>query len=196
MRTPSTTAFALALSLLLASCLSSGASPSGSPDNVADQIVNALDDGRVDDASDLFENVAASEEYRQKIYPLIYEAAQDRYVRGDAAGSTALLRFMASEYPEADAVQRALLFSLFQLRGQQSAPSPELISEMEATVKAVRSQSRAPVWVDLVATQLLIDQGRLSEALDTFERFAGSWDGQPEAIAVYVEDIERYLASH
>jgi outer membrane PBP1 activator LpoA protein len=193
MRTSFTTALACALPLFV-SCAAT--SPSGSPDKVATEIVNALDDGRPDDAASLFEGVSRSEEYRQKIYPLIYEAAQDRYVRGDAAGATALLRFMSEEYPDADAVQRALLYSLFQLRGQQETASPELIDEMEAAIAAVRSQTRPPVWVDLVATQLLIDQGRLSDALDTFERFAGRWDGQPEAIAVYVEDIERYLASH
>ena len=180
---------------LFVSCASTS-KPSGSPDKVATEIVNALDDGRVDDAASLFENVSKSEEYRQKIYPLIYEAAQDRYVRGDAAGATALLSFMAEEYPDADAVQRALLYSLFLLRGQQDTASSELLEQMERSVSAVRAQSRPPAWVDLVATQLLIDQGRLGDALDTFERFAGSWDGQPEAIAIYVEDIERYLASH
>jgi len=193
MRTSFTTALACALPLF-ASCAST--SPAGTPDKVATEIVNALDDGRVDDAANLFEDVSKSEEYRQKIYPLIYDAAQDRYVRGDAAGAAGLLRFMSQEYPNADAVQRALLYSLFQLRGQQQTPSPELLEEMGAALKAVRAQSHPPVWTDLVATQLLIDEGRLNEALDTFERFAGRWDGQPEAIAVYVEDIERYLASH
>ena len=76
---------------LFAACASSP-SVSGSPDNVATEIVNALDDGRVDDAANLFADVAKSEEYRQKIYPLIYESAQDRYVRGDAAGAAIILR--------------------------------------------------------------------------------------------------------
>jgi hypothetical protein len=194
MRTLITSCVGCAL-LLLAACASSR-TPSGSPDKLATEIMNALDDGRVDDAVNLFADVSKSEEYRQKIYPLLFESAQDRYVRGDAAGSTALLSFMAKEYPDADAVQRALLFSQFMLRGQQESASPELIEEMEQTVKAVRTQSRPPVWVDLVETQLLIDQGRLNDALDSFERFAEGWDGQPEAIAVYVEDIERDLASH
>ena len=172
------------------------ASPAGSPDEVAALIVTALDERRVDEAGELFDGASRSEGHRQQIYPLLYEAAEDRFVRGDGAGATALLSFMAAEYPGAQAVQRALLYSLFLQRGQQGSANAELTERMADAVQAVRSQSRAPVWVDLVETQLLIDQGRLSDALDSFERFAGSWDGQPEAIAIYVEDIERYLASH
>jgi len=184
----------LALSAILSSCASLPAA--GTPEEVAARIVIALDEQRADDAGDLFARVSEREEYRQQMYPLLFEAAQGRYVRGDAAGSTAILSFMAEEYPDAEAVERALLYSLFLERSKQAAASEDLTARMGDSVRAVRAQSRPPVWVDLVETQVLIDQGRLSEALDVYERFVGAWDGQPEAIAVYVDDIERYLASH
>ncbi len=183
------------LTLWTSSCAATGGS-AGPPDQVATEIVRALDEGRTDEAHDLFDDASGSEAMRQQLYPLLYEAAQDRYVRGDATGSTELLRFLSKEYPSAQAVQRALLSSLFLLRGEQDSPTPELTARLEKSLKAVRAQSRPPVWTDLVETQLLIDQGRLTEALASFERFAGAWDGQPEAIAIYVDDIERYLASH
>ena len=186
-------AFPLVLSL--GACASTG-SRSGSPDQVAAEILSAVDERRMADASDLFANVSDSEDDRQQLYPLLYEAAQERYVRGDAAGSTALLTFMSEEYPNAEAVQRALLYSLFLQRAQVSTASADLTDRMEASLGAVRSQAGVPAWVDLVETQLLIDQGRLSQALNTFERFTRSWTGQPAAIAIYVDDIERYLASH
>jgi hypothetical protein len=41
-----------------------------------------------------------------------------------------------------------------------------------------------------------IDRGDLAGARAAFERFVLRWNGQPEALAVYVEDVDRYLASH
>ena len=180
---------------LFFSCAST-ATHNGSPDQVASLILNAVDDERWNDADELFDSAADNEGDRQQIYPLLYEAAQDRYVRGDAAGATAVLTFLSEAYPDAQAVERALLYSLFLQRAEQEQADPELLAQMEDTVKAVRSQARPPVWVDLVETQLLIDKGRLSEALRSYERFRQTWDGQPQAIGVYVDDIERYLASH
>ena len=193
MRTTFTTALACVLALLAACQTTSG--PSGSPEEVAARIVTAVDEGRVADAAALFEDAAANEDLRQKLYPRLYEEAEDRFASGDAAGATALLRLMAAVYPDADAVQRALLYSLFQLRGQSDA-TPELLAETDAALETVRSQPNPPVWVDLVTAQLRIDQGRLAEAQTAYARFAGAWDGEPEAIAIYVEDVERYLASH
>ena len=180
---------------LLSACASTAARPD-SPEQIAALIVSAVDDQRTDVADKLFEDAADNETHRQQIYPLLYEAAQDRYVRGDAAGAADLLTFLTEAYPDGQAVERALLYSLFLLRAEQEQADPALLTRMGDALKAVRSQVRPPVWTDLVQTQLLIDQGRLSEALDAYERFVGSWDGQPEAIGVYVDDIERYLASH
>ena len=191
------TSFTLALAcvpILVASCTSTRAP--ASPDRLASQILIAIEDGRQNDAFDLFNDVAESEVHRQRIYPVLYQAAQDYYMRGEAAESTALLRFMASEYPEATAVDEALLYSLFLLRATEEEASPALVAEMEEALDEVRSLPYVPLWVDLVATQSLIDRNRLADARLSFQRFAGSWDGQPESIAIFVEDIDRYLASH
>lgn len=185
----------LGAALFAGSCASTPRA-TGSPEQVAARILTALDERRADDAGELFDDVAASETHRQQIYPVLYEAAQDRYARGDASGSSTLLTFLADAYPDAQAVRRALLYSLFLERAQADAADPALLERMEAAVRSVRSQPRPPIWADLVETQLRIDQGRLAEALDSFERFAGAWNGLPEAIGIYVDDIERYLASH
>jgi hypothetical protein len=185
--------------LLLALPLAAGcaAAPAGPPDQVAARIVVDLDRGESDDARELWKGVAARPEHRERIYPILYQAARERYSRGDVAGSSRILRFMEPRYPDALAVRQALLYSLFVERALMEAPDPKLVAAIEEGLADVREGSaQLPAWVDLVATQTAIDQNRLSEARESFGRFRSQWQGEPQELALYVEDLERYLTSH
>lgn len=192
-----TTALTLSLSLALALLASCAATPAGPPDQVASEILIALEAGETDKAGDLFEPVEDESSYREKIYPVVYDAAQMRYEQGEFETSVTMLRFLAQHYPDANAVREALLYGLFLERASQSTPDPQLLDEIEGTLAELQDASSSlPVWVDLVATQSHIDHGRLAEAEEAFIRFRQSWDGMPAALALYVNDLERYLASH
>lgn len=186
------------ISILLLFCLSFLAcqtSPTGPPEDVASEIVLALDSDQPSRAADLFEGSA--EGSRESMYPVLYSAAQERYERGDASASVELLRFMAEHYPEAGAVRQALLYGLMVRRSSQDTATSAQVAETEKILSDLRESNAAlPLWVDLVEAQLRIDQNRLDEARQSFDAFLGAWDGQPVELMVYIEDIDRYLASH
>jgi len=184
--------------LLFFSCLSlfaCQAAPAGPPEEVAGEILMAIESDQPARADDLFDR--SGEDSRESMYPILFSAAQERYERGDAAGAVALLRFMADRYPEASSVRQALLYGLVIRRSTQNVATAEQISETDATLRSLREESATlPLWVDLVEAQLRIDQNRLAEARQAFDRFLAAWDGQPVELMVYVEDIDRYLTSH
>ncbi len=186
------TTFFILLCLPFLACQSA---PSGPPEEVAGEIMLAIESHQPARAADLF--VRSSEDSQESMYPVLYSAAQERYERGDAAASVELLRFMVDHYPRAYSVRQALLYGLMVRRSTQDVASADQIAETEEILASLREDSaEPPFWVDLVETQLRIDQNRLGEARQAFERFLSSWDGQPVELMAYVEDIDRYFASH
>jgi len=179
---------------LFAACIST---PAGPPETVAGEILAALEAGESAKADKLFKPVARKEEYRQKIYPTLYGAAQDRYDRDDIDGSVDILRFLGEHYPDATAVREALVYGLFLQRSTLDEADPDLSAEIDGSLAKVRAKTATPpVWFDLVETQQEIDRGRLVEARAAYERFRSNWEGTPDSLWVYVDDLERYLASH
>ena len=177
--------------LLLASCATV---PTGTPKEVATTLIEDLDAGRVQDADDLFDRIADDDSYREKVYPVVFEAARERYAQGDPAAAAQLLRFMAPRYPDALSVREALLYSLFLERAQSTAPDPALMEELDEALSELRaSATEVPVWVDLVAAQQAVDRGERSAARESLARFLERWEGQPPELLLYVEDLERYL---
>lgn len=163
---------------------------------MANRIVEELDAGDVGRASDLFERVQDREEYRDRIYPVVYQAAEARYQRGDAETAARILTFMRAHYPEGNSVRAARLYSLFQQRGQAEEPPPEeLLVEIEGALEDLRAGlSDPPAWADLVETQLLIDRGRTEEARASFARFLERWDGRPPGWETYVQSLSWKLS--
>jgi hypothetical protein len=184
---------ALLLCLGLAACASA---PSGTPIEVADEIVAALDAGQTARAESLFEGVAGDEEYRDRIYPVLFEAARDRYGASQGERSSALLEFAAEHYPDSLAVREALVYSLF-LERAGTRPDRELLDRTDRALEALRERrGELPPWAGLVETQQAIDRGELDQARDAYVRFRSRWDGRPEALGTYVDDLERYLTTH
>jgi thioredoxin-like negative regulator of GroEL len=181
----------LALPRLLAGCNST---PSGPPEELAPRIVTALDAGEDEEAAELFDAASAGDE--ERLYPLLYQAARGRYERGDGAGASRVLRFMAPRYPKARAIREAEVYALFLERAQAESATPELVAELEALVGEVRKAGEPPLWIALVEAQLAIDRDEESRALESLASFQAGWDGRPEELAVYVDDLERYMSTH
>ena len=189
------TTILLLLLLLCLSLFSCQTAPAGPPEEVAGEILLAIESDQPARADDLFDRSGADS--RESMYPILYSAAQERYERGDATGAVELLRFMAERYPEASSVRQALLYGLMLRRSTQDVATAAQISETDEILKSLRAGSATlPLWVDLVEAQQRIDQNRLDEARQSFDHFLAAWDGQPVALMVYVEDIDRYLTSH
>ena len=183
-----------ALLLLTSACASN---PPGPPGGLALEIMAELDAGRSAQADELFERVATDRSYTEEIYPVLYARAQERYEAGDFADAATLLRFLARHYDRGKAVREALLYALFLDRATTPGPRPELTAEIEGVLRDLRTREARTPWLELVAAQQAIDQDRLPEARQAFERFVTS-DGPtlvPE-LALYVENVSRYLQSH
>jgi hypothetical protein len=177
---------------LLAGCAST---PPGPPEEVAPRIVAALDAGRSKDAAELFE-ASARDEGAEELYPLLYEEARARYQKGESEASARVLAFMSERYPRALAVREALVYALFLERAESDVPSPELVQALGAAVAELKESGAAPPWVGLVEAQQAIDRGEPDAARAAFAGFMKTWDGRPAELAVYVDDIDRYLISH
>ncbi len=187
----------ICVALLSGLSLACIATPSGPADQVASDIVAALDAGQDQEAASLWDRAAPAKDYREKIYPVLFQTARDRSEHGDNTGSVAILRFMEPRYPDALAVLHALLRGLFIQRGQEVSPDPDLLNDVDRVLSELRSREADELfWVDLVQAQQAIDQGRLTEAREAFGRFLENWAGEPSTLMVYVEDIDRYLSSH
>lgn len=182
------------LSLFMVACVSS---PTGPPAEVAANLVSYLDDGATADAGDLMKQVSRKSGYFERIYPVLFEAARERYEAGDPAGAARILRLMSNNYPQAMAVREALIYSLFMQRAAIDKPDLVLTNEIEQTLAEFTSQTGAQsAWLELIGTQAAIDAGKLEEARESLLRFLDTWDGEPPSLLVYVEDLERYLRSH
>ena len=179
--------------LVLSGCATT---PSGSPDQVATDIVMALETSDWDRADDLFAPVSQSPEYRERIYPVLYDAAASHYANGETQLAAPILRFGRTHYPDAVALREALLYCLFIERSQANQANEAQMAEMEDLLVELDERGHTPAWADLVRTQLAVDRGRLPDARESFDRFLAGWNGQPNSLLVYVEDVDRYLASH
>lgn len=184
--------------ILPASLLMACASvPPGEPGEVADAILADLDAGRVSEATERFEAVSSDGRFREAVYPVLYDAASRRYRESQMEQAAPLLRFLSDHYPNAVAAREALLYTLLVIRAGQDAADPQLLAEMEHLLHRIHAASMdPPVWVDLAATQLEIDRGRLRDARAAYDRFRARWDRQPAELVEYVEDLDRYLQSH
>ncbi len=168
--------------------------PPGSPEEVAPRIVVLLDQGKTEDADDLFDAMSSEGE---TLYPLLYETARSRYELGDAHGSAAVLRFMARQYPASAAVREALVYSLFVERAGVEEPSVELVQEFGAAIARLQEGSvQSTSWLDLAQAQQAIDRGDLGVAREAFARFRRTAAETSPQLTIYIEDIERYLGSH
>ena len=174
------------------------ATPTGPPDAVSLELIAAIDEARYAEADDLFERVADNEAFTEEIYPILFETARERHGVEDYEGAANLLRFIARHYGAGNAAEEALLHTLFLQRSQLTGPTPELSAEIDQVVAALRTRESASAWVELVATQAAIDQDRLPQAQESFDRFVENWDGQAadDEFMLYVENIARYLDSH
>jgi hypothetical protein len=177
--------------VLLAGCRTAA---SGPPEELAPRMVAALDAGDEEAAAELFD--ATSDGARERLYPLLYEEARTRYAGGMSAEAARVLRFMAPRYPRARAVREALVYALFLERARAPEAPPELVAELDALVGELRAAGEPPLWIALVEAQLAIDRGEPLAALEALAAFQSGWDGQPEELAVYVDDLERYLSAH
>ena len=170
--------------------------PPGPPEEVAPRIAKALDEGDTDEAEELFEASASESGATEQLYPLLYEEADQRYQAGESARSARLLGFMAKVYPNARAVREARVYALF-LQRAHGDPTPELVKDIAAAVGELRKAGGdTPFWIGLVEAQLAIDRGESQAAREAFAGFQKAWNGQPTELAVYVDDIDRYLVSH
>jgi len=184
------------LGILLGALTGCVTTPAGPPEEVAPRIAAALDSGNAGEAEDLFDASAAQQGGSDQLYPLLYEEANTRYKKGESESSARLLKFMAERYPRALAVREALVCSLFLERAGKDAPDAELVKSIEAAAKELRKSAAPPAWLGLVEAQVAIDRGEPSAARDAFASFRRSWDGRPPELAIYVDDIDRYLSSH
>lgn len=181
----------------LAACASTRASSFAGPKEAAVAILGALDEGRPDDANRIYGLFTASPERERSLYPVLYQAAQDRFETGQPGEAAAVLDLLVFRHPTAVGSREALVYSLFLERARAGSSSPDLEDRLEAAIAGVRASSpRVEPRVELAETQLRIDQGRLDEARDAFTRFLGTWDGEPGDLMPYAEDLNRYLQSH
>ena len=186
--------FVGALVCVATACASTGVR-NFTPESAASEMIVALDEGQSASAAGLFGKVR--EKDRDRIYPILFNAAEDRYSAGEVDRSVEILRFMSPRFPEAVSVREALLYGLFLERSESVEANAALLEEMEQTLEELREkQSSAPVWYDLVETQVAIDRGKLDDARESFDRFLAGWSGTPARLELYVEDLTRYLTTH
>ncbi len=182
--------------LLLATTSACVSAPLAPPGEVGSEIVLALDEGRSAEADRLFERSAAQNDHSERLYPVLYEAARERYETGDFDGSAVLLGFMAEHYPSSASVHEARLYSLFLQRAGQETADPELVDEIEAGLGPVLASAEAPAWAYLVRTQWAVDRGEMDVARASLKSFEGRWNGEPEELVVYVSELVRFLETH
>lgn len=191
------------LALLLTAGLTAGlaagcaSSPTAPPDELAQSIVVSLDAGDAGRAKSLYSTIEDDQTYREKLYPVVFGAARERFESGDAETAVTHLTFLSEAYPKATSVRVALAYALFLVRAGHEEADPELTKALREAVVGVRdSTPQPPAWIDLIDAQRAIDDGKLEEARIAYDRFLASWNGDPGSLVVYVEDVGRYLASH
>lgn len=193
MRILTVLSFLTATLLLAGSC---AVAPPGTPDQVASDLLADVDAGRAGQARSSFQRATASGVDAERLYPILHGEAQARYEAGEHAGAARLLRFLTAVYPDAVGARQGLVYALFMERAGRPQADPEIAAELERELALLAGAPAAEPWLDLVATQNAIDQDRVDEARGHFDSFLAAWDGEPQELFVYVEDLDRYLASH
>lgn len=178
--------------ILTAAFLAGCALTSVAPEEAGPRIVTALDEGKVSEAASVFGDTAE----RERLYPVLYQAAETRFEEGRYAQASEVLRFMKERYPDARSVREALLYSLFLERAEGGGLEEEELEEMAALASELENAPGAEPWVRLASVQVAVDRGRPEEAREALTGFVDSWDGQPASLLPYVEDLERWIQSH
>ena len=179
------------------SCAATSVSTFATPEEATAAIVTAAEAGDKGEAIRIFDSFARSSVQRDRVYATLFEAASERYEEGRSADAARILDFVTGKYPNAIAAREALVYALFLERADSGEASDASMKAMRSAIEAVRSSTPTPsAWIDLAETQVAIDEGDLDAARRTFGEFLGDWNGTPDSIVLYVEDIDRYLQSH
>lgn len=169
----------------------------GTPTQVTQDVVGATDEGRTEDAIDILEAVVRRPDLRDLVFPQLYAVARERYEEGNPREAAGILRALSAGYKGANSALLGFAYSLFLVRAETASPSPGEIDELRAVLDEIesRSSSTAP-WVRLARAQNSIDRGELDAAREALADFHKRWDGQPDSLAPYIDDLGRYLSSH
>lgn len=169
----------------------------GTPDEVARDVIAAVDEGRTEDAAEIVEAVARRSDLRDLVFPQLYSTAQTRYEDNDPRGAAGILRALAAGYDEASSVRIGLAYSLFLIRGETADPVEADVEELASVLDEIDEMTaNPPAFVHLARAQNSIDQGDLEAARTAMARFHDQWEGEPVALAPYIDDVSRYLSSH
>jgi len=188
--------FYLLPTLFVAAACATSPSSDDSPSAVGASITADLLDGRAAEADQLFERYARTNRYREALYPVLFNAAHRHYESDAPTDAAKLLRFVHAKYPDSAAAREALLYALFVQRAAASVADTALVGEIGALLQEFDSVAQRPVWTWLVEAQYWIDRGRVPQAAPAFQTFRTQWDGQPQELAAYVTELDRWLRSH
>ena len=186
----------LAALVALSACKSKG--PTRSAEDAADEITAHLAADRREEADDVYKAVSSSERHRDVIYSTLWTRASERYDESDFASAAKVFGFLAEHYPRSTGAREALLYALVLERaGKPDVPTDKELAAMRDIIEDLRKREKQPpVWLDLAAAQVEIDQGQLATARLRLERFKAGWDGSPAELHAYVTELDRYLDSH
>jgi hypothetical protein len=169
----------------------------GTPNEITQDVVAAVDEERTADAVEIMEAVGRRKDLKDLVFPQLYSAAQMRYENGDPRGAAGILRALAAGYKKATSVRVGLAYSLFLVRAEATKPSPDEVAELATVLDEIDGMATSPpAWVRLARAQNSIDRGDLGAARDAMVLFRQEWDGTPQGLAPYVDDLDRYLSSH
>ena len=182
--------------LALAACQSTSVQTYSSPEEATRAIIAAAEIGDGKDASRIFDTFARSSVQRDRVLAELVDAGVSRQEDGRYRAAADVLGFVCQRYPDAVNAKELLVFALLLERGTSESAEPGLIDELERAVANVRAASPAPAfWVDLAATHVAVEAGDLAIARENFAAFMGAWSGEPAALTIQVEDLDRRLGA-
>ena len=177
--------------LLLTGCYSL---PSEGPGDYARNVENRLQQGDTEQAGVMFERIEHDDQYRNVLYPVLFDASEEAFELGDYGKADTFLAFLANRYPEGPAVAEALAMNRFLWRSEMDEPDADFTQSLGQALEDLRLRtSEVPVWVDLAETQFHLDEGDERRAARTLEHFLDRWDGDPAELLPYVEDLQRAM---
>lgn len=182
--------------LALTACQSTSVQTYSSPEEATRAIIAAAEVGDGKEASRIFDTFARSSVQRDRVFAELVDAGVSRQADGRYRASADVLDFVCQRYPDAVDAKESLVFALLLERGNSESAEPGLIVELERAVADVRAASPAPAfWVDLAATHVAAEAGDLATARENFAAFMGAWSGEPAALTIQVEDLDRRLGA-
>ena len=180
---------------LLGACVAPGARQFETSEAAAIEVVARVEAGDIPAAAQLYSDYGRWRGDPDALYPNLYDTSAELFELGDAAGAADLLALLADRHPSAVSVHEALVYALFVASAESS--DPELGLRLDDAIARLRAIAPArPGWVDLAETQRRIDRGDLDGARRTLATFESGWTGTPQELTPYVQDLERYLATH